>query len=47
MDVVVDFLGMGRSQAVSFNDAHTKEEPLQVSFDFNMDLAELEAARAA
>jgi len=31
----------------SFNDAHSKEEPLQVSFDFNMDLAELEAANAA
>ena len=31
----------------SFNDAHSDEEPLQVSFDFNMDLAELEAAKAA
>ena len=31
----------------SFNDAHSDEEPLQVSFDFNMDLAEIEAANAA
>jgi hypothetical protein len=28
----------------SYNDAHPKEEPLQISFDFNMDLAEFEAA---
>lgn len=31
----------------SYNEAHAKAEPLQVSFDFNMDLAELEAAAAA
>lgn len=31
----------------SYNDAHTDEEPMQISFDFNMDLAEVEAANAA
>lgn len=31
----------------SYNDAHPDEQPMQVSFDFNMDLAELEAASAA
>ena len=31
----------------SYNDAHSDEEPLQISFNFYMDLAELEAARAA
>lgn len=30
----------------SFNDAHSEDEALQISFDFNMDLAELEAAAA-
>jgi len=28
----------------SYNDAHFDEAPMQISFDFNMDLAELEAA---
>ena len=28
----------------SYNDAHDKDEPIQVVFDFTMDLAELEAA---
>ncbi len=28
----------------SFNDAHSDEEPMQISFDFNMDIAEIEAA---
>lgn len=31
----------------SYNDAHSGEEPMQISFDFNMDLAEIEAANAA
>jgi len=31
----------------SYNDAHPDAAPLQVSFDFNMDLAEIEAAVAA
>lgn len=31
----------------SYNDAHTAAKPIQISFDFNMDLAELEAAAAA
>ena len=31
----------------SYNDAHTHEEPIQIVFDFSMDLAELEAATAA
>lgn len=31
----------------SYNDAHSDAPPLQISFDFNMDLAELEAADAA
>lgn len=31
----------------SYNDAHLDEEPMQISFDFNMDLAEIEAAKAA
>ena len=31
----------------SYNDAHSTDEPLQVSFDFTMDLAEYEAAQAA
>lgn len=30
----------------SYNDAHPDTQPLQVSFDFNMDLAEIEAAAA-
>jgi len=30
----------------SYNDAHTAETPIQVVFDFSMDLAELEAAAA-
>jgi hypothetical protein len=31
----------------SYNDAHPAEEPIQIVFDFTMDLAELEAAEAA
>ena len=31
----------------SHNDAHPDEPTLQISFDFNMDLAEIEAAQAA
>lgn len=31
----------------SYNEARPDDEPLQISFDFNMDLAELEAADAA
>ena len=31
----------------SYNDAHSNDEPMQISFDFNMDLAEIEAANAA
>lgn len=31
----------------SYNDAHTDALPIQVSFDFTMDIAELEAAAAA
>lgn len=31
----------------SYNDAHSDGEPIQISFDFTMDLAELEAAAAA
>jgi hypothetical protein len=31
----------------SYNEAHPEETPLQISFDFNMDLAEFEAAREA
>jgi hypothetical protein len=31
----------------SFNDAHSGEKPIQISFDFTMDLAEYEAAMAA
>lgn len=31
----------------SYNDAHLDEEPIQMIFDFTMDLAELEAADAA
>jgi hypothetical protein len=30
--------------ADSYNDAHPDEEPIQISFNFTMDLAELEAA---
>jgi hypothetical protein len=28
----------------SYNDAHSDAEPIQIVFDFTMDLAELEAA---
>lgn len=28
----------------SYNDAHAAEAPIQIAFDFNMDLAEIEAA---
>lgn len=28
----------------SYNDAHVEAEPIQIVFDFTMDLAELEAA---
>jgi hypothetical protein len=28
----------------SYNDAHPREEPIQMIFDFTMDLAEIEAA---
>jgi hypothetical protein len=31
----------------SYNDAHPTDEPIQIVFDFTMDLAELEAAEAA
>ena len=31
----------------SFNDARSTEKPIQISFDFTMDLAELEASMAA
>ena len=31
----------------SYNDAHSNEEPIQISFNFSMDLAEIEAAKAA
>jgi hypothetical protein len=31
----------------SYNDAHSEAAPLQASFDFTMDLAEIEAAEAA
>jgi hypothetical protein len=31
----------------SYNDAHPHAEPIQVVFDFTMDLAELEAADEA
>jgi hypothetical protein len=31
----------------SYNDAHSDAAPIQVSFDFTMDLAEFEAAKAA
>ncbi len=31
----------------SYNDAHSDTMPIQISFDFTMDLAELEAANAA
>jgi len=31
----------------SYNDAHPDAEPIQIVFDFTMDLAELEAAEAA
>jgi hypothetical protein len=31
----------------SYNDAHPEDEPIQMIFDFTMDLAELEAADAA
>jgi hypothetical protein len=31
----------------SYNDAHQEAAPLQISFDFNMDIAEFEAAMAA
>ena len=31
----------------SYNDAHASQKPIQISFDFTMDLAELEAANAA
>lgn len=31
----------------SFNDAHPNEKPIQISFDFTMDIAEIEAAKAA
>ena len=28
----------------SYNDSHAVDEPIQISFDFNMDMAEIEAA---
>ncbi|WP_245269108.1 hypothetical protein [Mesorhizobium sp. WSM2561] len=31
----------------SYNDASSNEEPIQMDFDFHMDLAEIEAAEAA
>ena len=31
----------------SYNDAHPRREPIQIVFDFTMDLAELEAAEEA
>ncbi len=31
----------------SYNDAHVEAEPIQIVFDFAMDLAEIEAAQAA
>mgnify|MGYP003382407633 CR=1 FL=1 len=33
--------------ADSYNDSHPDEEPIQIVFDFTMDLAEIEAAEAA
>lgn len=31
----------------SYNDAHLDEKPVQISFNFEMDILELEAANAA
>jgi hypothetical protein len=31
----------------NFNDTHSDEQPIQMSFDFTMDIAELETATAA
>ncbi len=36
-----------KTDADSYNDAHVGEEPIQIVFDFTMDLAELEAADEA
>lgn len=35
-----------KTDAESYNDAHELEEPIQIVFDFTMDLAELDAAAA-
>lgn len=35
-----------KSDCDSYNDAHTGDDPLQIVFDFTMDLAEIEAAAA-
>lgn len=35
-----------KTDADSYNDAHAHEDPIQIVFDFSMDLAELEAAAA-
>ncbi len=31
----------------SYNEAHPEQDPIQISFDFTMDIAEYEAAMAA
>ena len=36
-----------KTDADSYNDAHADAEPIQIVFDFTMDLAELEAADKA
>ena len=36
-----------KSDADSYNDNRRPEQPIQVIFDFSLDLAELEAARTA
>jgi len=36
-----------KNDADSHNDSHPNSPPIQISFDFTMDLAELEAAVAA
>ena len=36
-----------KTDADSYNDGHPNEEPIQIVFDFTMDLAELEAADEA
>jgi len=45
--IIVGMCRQLKTSLDSYNDAHKSDVPIQISFDFNMDLAEREAGEAA